>query len=51
MNSPQVKQEGRGRHCQKLTMATNILESAPWSMVKMAIIWSNFMVYSMVFLL
>ena len=25
-------------------MATDILESAPWSMVKMVVLWSNFMV-------
>ena len=29
-------------------MATDILESAPWSMVKMVILWSNFVVRSTV---
>ena len=31
-----------------LTMATDSLESAPWSMVKMVILWSNFVVKSRV---
>ena len=29
-----------------LTMATDILESAPWSMVKMVVLWSNLVVKS-----
>ena len=33
-----------------LTMATDILESAPWSMVKVVILWSNFEVNSKVYL-
>ena len=33
----------------KLTMATDILESASWSMVKMVILWSNFVVRSTVY--
>ena len=31
-----------GQWSKNLTMATDILESAPWSMVKMVILWSNF---------
>ena len=38
-----------GQWSKKLTMATDILESAPWSMVKMVILWSNFVVRSTVY--
>ena len=31
------------------TMTTDILESAPWSMIKMVILCSNFVVRSMVY--
>ena len=37
------------QHPHHLTMATDILESAPWSMVKMVILWSNFVVRSTVY--
>ena len=30
-----------GQWSKNLTMATDILESAPWSMVKMVILWLN----------
>ena len=30
-----------GQWSKNLTMATDILESAPWSMVKMVILWFN----------
>ena len=33
-----------GQWSKNLTMATDILESAPWSMVKMVILWSNLLV-------
>ena len=36
----------QGQWSKNLTMATDILESAPWSMVKMVILWSNFVVRS-----
>ena len=39
-----------GQWSKNLTMATDILESAPWSMVKMVILWSNFVVRSTVYL-
>ena len=32
-----------------LIMATDSLESAPWPMVKMVILWSNFVVKSKVY--
>ena len=35
-----------GQWSKNLTMATDILESAPWSMVKMVILWLNFVVKS-----
>ena len=38
-----------GQWSKNLTMATDILESAPWSMVKMVILWSNFVVRPMVY--
>ena len=38
-----------GQWSKNLTMATDILESAPWSMVKMVILWSNFLVRSKVY--
>ena len=38
-----------GQWSQNLTMATDILESAPWSMVKMVILWSNFVGRSRVY--
>ena len=38
-----------GQWSKNLTMATDILESAPWSMVKMVILWSNFVVRSTVY--
>ena len=38
-----------GQWSKKLTMATDILESAPWSMVKMVILWLNFVVKSQVY--
>ena len=38
-----------GQWSKKLTMATDILESASWSMVKMVILWSNFVVRSKVY--
>ena len=31
-----------GQWSKNLTMATDILASAPWSMVKMVILWFNF---------
>ena len=31
-----------GQWSKNLTMATDILESAPWSMVKMVVLWSSF---------
>ena len=34
----------QGQWSKNLTMATDIPESAPWSMVKMVILWSNFVV-------
>ena len=37
-----------GQWSKKLTMATDILESAPWSMVKMVILWTNLVVRSTV---
>ena len=33
-----------GQWSKNLTMATDILGSAPWSMVKIVILWSNFVV-------
>ena len=33
-----------GKWSKNLTMATDILESAPWSMVKIVILWSNLVV-------
>ena len=33
-----------GQWSKNLTMATDILESAPWSMVKIMILWSNLVV-------
>ena len=38
-----------GRWSKNLTMATDILESAPWSIVKMVILWLNIVVRSMVY--
>ena len=39
-----------GQWSKNLTMAkSDILESAPWSMVKMVILWSNFVVRSKVY--
>ena len=38
-----------GQWSKNLTMATDIQESAPWSMVKMVILWSNFVVRSTVY--
>ena len=38
-----------GQWSKNLTMATYSLESAPWSMIKMAILWSNFVVKSKVY--
>ena len=38
-----------GQWSKNLTMATDILESAPWSMVKMVILWSNLVVKSKVY--
>ena len=38
-----------GQWSKNLTMATDILESDPWSMVKMVILWSNFVVRSTVY--
>ena len=38
-----------GQWSKNLTMATDSLESAPWSMVKVVIFWSNFMVKSKVY--
>ena len=38
-----------GQWSKNLTMATDILEYAPWSMVKMVILWSNFVVKSNVY--
>ena len=38
-----------GQWSKILTMATDILESAPWSMVKMVILWLNFVVKSKVY--
>ena len=38
-----------GQWSKNLTMATDSLESAPWSMVKMVILWSNFVVKSKVY--
>ena len=35
-----------GQWSKNLTMATDILESAPWSKVKVIILWSNFVVRS-----
>ena len=37
-----------GQWSKNLTMATDILESAPWSMVKKVILWSIFVVRSKV---
>ena len=39
----------QGQWSKNLTMATDILESVPWSMVKMVIVWSNFVVRSTVY--
>ena len=33
-----------GQWSKNLTMVTEVLESAPWSMVKMVILWSNLVV-------
>ena len=38
-----------GQWSKNLTMATDILESVPWSMVKMVILWSNFVGRSTVY--
>ena len=38
-----------GQWSKNLTMATDILEYAPWSMVKMVILWPNFVVRSTVY--
>ena len=38
-----------GQWSKNLTMATDILESTPRSMVKMVILWSNFVVRSTVY--
>ena len=38
-----------GQWSKNLTMATDSLESAPWSMVKMVILWPNFVVKSKVY--
>ena len=38
-----------GQWSNNLTMATDILQSAPWSMVKMVILWSSFVVKSTVY--
>ena len=38
-----------GQWSKKLTMATDSLEPASWSMVKMATLWSNFVVKSKVY--
>ena len=38
-----------GQWSKNLTMATDILKFAPWSMVKMVILWSNFVVRSIVY--
>ena len=38
-----------GQWSKNLTKATDILESAPWSMIKMVILWSNFVVRSTVY--
>ena len=38
-----------GQWSKNVTMATDILQSAPWSMVKMVILWSSFVVKSMVY--
>ena len=38
-----------GQWSKNFTMATDILESAPWSMVKMVILWSKFVVRSAVY--
>ena len=38
-----------GQWSKNLTMANDILESAPWSMVKMVILWSSFVVRSTVY--
>ena len=38
-----------GQWSKNLTMATDILKSAPWSKVKMVILWSNFVVRSTVY--
>ena len=38
-----------GQWSKNLTMATDILDSAPWSMVKMVILWLNFVVKSKVY--
>ena len=38
-----------GQWSKNLTMATDILESAPWSTVKMVILWLNFVVKSKVY--
>ena len=37
-----------GQWSKNLTMATDILESAPWSMVEQVLLWSNFAVKSKV---
>ena len=38
-----------GQWSKNLTMATDILEYAPWSMIKMVILWLNFVVRSAVY--
>ena len=38
-----------GQWSKNLTMATDILEYTPWSMVKMVILWSYFVVISAVY--
>ena len=38
-----------GQWSKNLTIATDCLESSPWSMVKVVILWSNFVVKSKVY--
>ena len=38
-----------GQWSKNLTVATDVLESAPWSMVKKVILWLNFVVRSTVY--
>ena len=39
-----------GKWLKKLTMATDNLKSAPWSMGQLVLLWSNFVVKSKVYL-